>query len=343
MDNSITEFNPKFKRKKFVNASAIVTPKNVTSNSMLDGEYGNTTTIPIKINFVCSKDPVGVGRFGVVYKISNIAAKLLKKDIDSACDVHPEDKEEAVKNVSNFENMAVKIIVNKSAPNRSYSHSKALKREMTKALKRNKELSILKSLDHQNVIRLVCYTCDDIRKHCVEDSDIDNTNLCDYETTRLKENYISMFLSYMPTTLQLYLEQFGSLLRGVSSEKKRLGLTLVKQLFDAVGYIKSINVCHRDIKPSNILINIDERKLKLSDFGSAIRIPPKTNNQQLEQIKKQSLQSYVCSRYYRAPELLLGCSNYSHEIDTWSAGCVVAEMVMAKPLFPGIEYNIRAI
>merc|ERR1739844_185783 len=119
-----------------------------------------------------------------------------------------------------------------------------------------------------------------------------------------------------------------------SSEKKRIGLTLVKQLFDAVGYIKSINICHRDIKPSNILVNIDERKLKLSDFGSAIRIPS-TINQQLEQIKKRSLQSYICSRYYRAPELLLGCSNYSQEIDTWSAGCVVAEMVMAKPLFPG--------
>ena len=81
------------------------------------------------------------------------------------------------------------------------------------------------------------------------------------------ENYISIFLSYMPTTLQLYLEQYGSLVRGVSLEKKRLGLTLVKQLYDAVGYIKSINICHRDIKPSNILVNIDERKLKLSDFG----------------------------------------------------------------------------
>ena len=157
-DSSITAFNPKFKRKKFVNASAIVTPKNVTSNPMLDGEYGKTTTIPIKINFVCSKDPIGFGRFGVVYKISNIAAKLLKKDIDSACDIHPDDKEEAVKNVSNFENMAVKIIVNKSSPNRSHSHSKALKREMTRALKRNKELSILKSLDHENVVRLICYT-----------------------------------------------------------------------------------------------------------------------------------------------------------------------------------------
>ena len=45
--------------------------------------------------------------------------------------------------------------------------------------------------------------------------------------------------------------------------------------------------------------------------------------------------SYICSRYYRAPELIFGATDYSPAIDVWSAGCVVAELLLGQPLFPG--------
>jgi serine/threonine protein kinase len=84
------------------------------------------------------------------------------------------------------------------------------------------------------------------------------------------------------------------------------------------------NVCHRDIKPSNILIDEDKAKVQICDFGSA------------KQLKKgEGSITYICSRYYRAPELILGNENYSSKIDIWAAGCVIAEMVTCLPLFNG--------
>lgn len=45
--------------------------------------------------------------------------------------------------------------------------------------------------------------------------------------------------------------------------------------------------------------------------------------------------SYICSRYYRAPELIFGNSNYTTSIDVWSVGCVIAELMLGQPIFPG--------
>ena len=45
--------------------------------------------------------------------------------------------------------------------------------------------------------------------------------------------------------------------------------------------------------------------------------------------------SYICSRYYRAPELIFGNSNYTTTIDVWSVGCVIAELMLGQPIFPG--------
>ncbi len=64
--------------------------------------------------------------------------------------------------------------------------------------------------------------------------------------------------------------------------------------------------------------------LKLCDFGSAKRLVPGEPNV-----------SYICSRYYRAPELIFGCTDYRPAIDVWSVGCVIAELLLGQPLFPG--------
>lgn len=64
--------------------------------------------------------------------------------------------------------------------------------------------------------------------------------------------------------------------------------------------------------------------LKICDFGSAKKL-----------IKGEPNVSYICSRYYRAPELIFGCTEYSNIIDVWSVGCVIAELLLGQPIFPG--------
>ena len=83
-------------------------------------------------------------------------------------------------------------------------------------------------------------------------------------------------------------------------------------------------MCHRDIKPQNLLVDPANHTLKLCDFGSAkILVAGEPNV------------SYICSRYYRAPELIFGATDYTTGIDMWSTGCVCAELLLGQPLFPG--------
>ncbi|KAG2194249.1 hypothetical protein INT46_011175 [Mucor plumbeus] len=96
------------------------------------------------------------------------------------------------------------------------------------------------------------------------------------------------------------------------------------QLYRALAYCHSIGICHRDIKPQNLLLEPITGVLKLCDFGSAKILNSGDSNV-----------SYICSRYYRAPELIFGAAEYSVKIDIWSAGCVMGELLLGQPLFPG--------
>ncbi|KDP38056.1 hypothetical protein JCGZ_04699 [Jatropha curcas] len=101
------------------------------------------------------------------------------------------------------------------------------------------------------------------------------------------------------------------------------------QLLRALKYIHSAHVFHRDLKPKNILANAD-CKLKLCDFGLA-RVSF-TNNSP----SAIFWTDYVATRWYRAPELCGSFSSkYTPAIDIWSIGCIFAELLTGKPLFPG--------
>ncbi|RMX72344.1 hypothetical protein D0869_14714 [Hortaea werneckii] len=93
----------------------------------------------------------------------------------------------------------------------------------------------------------------------------------------------------------------------------------------------SANVLHRDLKPSNLLLNAN-CDLKVCDFGLARSAASTEDNQGF-------MTEYVATRWYRAPEIMLTFKEYTKAIDVWSVGCILAEMLSGKPLFPGKDYH----
>ncbi|KAH7666573.1 glycogen synthase kinase 3 beta protein [Dioscorea alata] len=177
----------------------------------------------------------------------------------------------------------------------------AIKKVLQDKRYKNRELQTMRLLDHPNVLSL---------KHCF------------FSTTEKDELYLNLVLEYVPETVHRVVKQYNKM-------NQRMPLIHVKlysyQIFRALAYIHgSIGVCHRDIKPQNLLVNPHTHQLKICDFGSAKVL-----------VKGEPNISYICSRYYRAPELIFGATEYTTTIDIWSAGCVLAELMIGQPLFPG--------
>ncbi|XP_004615902.2 mitogen-activated protein kinase 3 [Sorex araneus] len=102
------------------------------------------------------------------------------------------------------------------------------------------------------------------------------------------------------------------------------------QILRGLKYIHSANVLHRDLKPSNLLINTT-CDLKICDFGLARIADPEHDHTGF-------LTEYVATRWYRAPEIMLNSKGYTKSIDIWSVGCILAEMLSNRPIFPGKHY-----
>ena len=104
--------------------------------------------------------------------------------------------------------------------------------------------------------------------------------------------------------------------------------TFVKQLLRSLRVLRQADVIHCDLKPENILVkSLDTGEIKLIDFGSAC-------------FQNRTVYQYIQSRFYRSPEVVLG-SPYGMPIDMWSLGCVIAELFLGLPLFPGAsEHNL---
>lgn len=101
----------------------------------------------------------------------------------------------------------------------------------------------------------------------------------------------------------------------------------IYQTLRALKAMHSANVLHRDLKPSNLLLNAN-CDLKVCDFGLARSAASTDDNSGF-------MTEYVATRWYRAPEIMLTFKEYTKAIDVWSVGCILAEMLSGKPLFPG--------
>ena len=103
---------------------------------------------------------------------------------------------------------------------------------------------------------------------------------------------------------------------------------IIYQLTKALKYIHSGELIHRDLKPSNMLLN-SQCFVKVADFGLARSLDcPKEQGDPI-------MTQYVATRWYRAPEILLGSTKYSKAVDMWSVGCILGELIIGKSLFPG--------
>lgn len=165
-----------------------------------------------------------------------------------------------------------------------------------------REIKLLKHLgDHENVIGLVDISV--MPPHTLDFKDI-------YIVTELMECDLDRIVSSNQPLSDQHAQYF------------------LYQILRGLKYIHSANVLHRDLKPSNLLVN-SNCDLSICDFGLARGVTSEYED---------TLTEYVVTRWYRAPELLTDSKYYGSGVDTWSVGCIFAEILSRKPLFQGKDY-----
>ncbi|KAM0674087.1 Cyclin-dependent kinase 3 [Gurleya vavrai] len=158
-----------------------------------------------------------------------------------------------------------------------------------------REISLLKTLKHPSIISL-------------------------YDVI-FSNGKLYLVFEFLDLDLRTFLDNFYAEEKLIPEKRIKI---MCKQILSAVYACHSNGILHRDLKPQNILVDC-EGNIKLADFGlgRSVSIPLRTYTHD------------IVTLWYRPPELLLGCKYYSCPVDIWSAGCIMAELVLFKPLFPG--------
>ncbi|GAA99335.1 hypothetical protein E5Q_06030 [Mixia osmundae IAM 14324] len=165
-----------------------------------------------------------------------------------------------------------------------------------------------------------------------------------FQEQNVSENIISIIDIIKPSTIDSFKEVYiiqelmeTDLHRVIRTQDLSMSHIeyLTYQCLRALKACHSADIIHRDLKPSNLLLN-SNCDLKVCDFGLARSIQtaqPAANS------STGFMTEYVATRWYRAPEIMLTFKQYTKAIDIWSVGCIVAEMLSGRPLFPGRDYH----
>lgn len=183
----------------------------------------------------------------------------------------------------------------------------AIKRVPAQTEYKSRELEILRVVNHPNIVSLKFF--------------FDKRSPVDGKV------YQNLVMECLPSNLQNEIKYYRQSKYTIPYPHMK---AYTFQLARAMLYLHGFGISHRDIKPSNILVDPSTVTLKICDFGSAKKLEP-----------NQSSVSYICSRYYRAPELIVGCPIYTTKIDIWGLGCVIAEMFLGKPIFQGQSAELQ--
>jgi glycogen synthase kinase 3 beta len=187
----------------------------------------------------------------------------------------------------------------------------AIKKVLQDKRYKNRELQLMMLVRHPNVVAM--------RHHYYSNGD------------RRDELYLNLVLDFVPDTVQKFYKTF-------TRARQQVPIVYVKlfsyQLLRSMLYLHSpdVGICHRDVKPHNVLVDPNTGVLKLCDLGSAKQL-----------VAGEANVAYICSRYYRAPELILGATEYTTAVDLWSVGCVVAELLLGQPLFMGDTSEVQLV
>ena len=145
--------------------------------------------------------------------------------------------------------------------------------------------------------------------------------LCDFHKSENGKDVYLVF-DYMETDLHAVVR--ANILESVHKQ------FIAYQALKALKYCHTGGLMHRDLKPSNLLLQ-EDCTVKLADFGLSRLVIEMSDSDESASV----LTDYVATRWYRAPEVLLGSSSYTTAIDVWSLGCIIAEMYVGKPLLAG--------
>ncbi|XP_069763988.1 mitogen-activated protein kinase 11 isoform X2 [Narcine bancroftii] len=195
-----------------------------------------------------------------------------------------------------------------------------------------RELRLLKHMKHENVIGLLdvftpAVTLENFREvYLVTNlmgADLNNIVKCQKLTDdhvqflvyQLLRGLKNLILYHVPSTLVTSNMDWVTTLLYICS---------VCTFKLEVLYIHSAGIIHRDLKPSNLAVN-EDCELRILDFGLARQTD-------------DEMTGYVATRWYRAPEIMLNWMHYNQTVDIWSVGCIMAELLKGKALFPGTDY-----
>ncbi|XP_070570937.1 cyclin-dependent kinase 14-like [Ptychodera flava] len=131
---------------------------------------------------------------------------------------------------------------------------------------------------------------------------------------------LTFVFEFVHTDLSIYLERHSG---GLNPHNCRL---LLFQLLRGLAYIHQRRILHRDLKPQNLLIS-EVGELKLADFGLA----------RAKSIPSRTYSHEVVTLWYRPPDVLLGSTNYSTQLDMWGVGCIFIEILQGYAAFPGMK------